>query len=150
MPLQSKCPMFEVNESTLRPSPSMASAKNSRSSSQKSWLTLRFSSAAWLSKRLASSGSSQNSRARRAAAHLGVVDIALNLTRRARQARERAIGEQDGVPGILPALVLQSRLLVAAAVLNIALPTAVTVCVDPGRGSPGFHPNAPGQLRVAG
>src|SRR5207237_8478405 len=54
-------------------------------------------------------------------APLRVIDVALDLACCARQARERAIGERDGVPGVLPAMVLQPRLLVAAVVLDIAI-----------------------------
>src|SRR6266581_1400841 len=84
------------------------------------------------------------------AAHSGIIDIALDLTGGTRQARECAIGEQDGVPGIFPALVLQSRLLVAAAVLDIAITIAVPICVDPGECSPGFHLKLPYKLSIAG
>src|SRR5262250_1589101 len=48
------------------------------------------------------------------AAHLGVVDVALDLAAGARKRRERAVVEADRVPGILPALVLEASLLVAA------------------------------------
>src|SRR6266567_5482487 len=83
------------------------------------------------------------------AAHLGVVDVALDLTGGTRQARERTIGEQDGVPGVFPALVLQSRLRVAAAVLDVTIAIAVPVCVDPGERSPGFYLQLPYQCNVA-
>src|SRR5437899_11266336 len=36
---------------------------------------------------------------------LGIVDVTLDLAGRSRQFRQRAIGEEDRVPGILPALV---------------------------------------------
>src|SRR5713101_5569211 len=84
------------------------------------------------------------------AAHLGVVNISLNFARGTRQARERAIGEQDGVPGVFPALVLQSRLLVAAAVLDIAIAIAIPIFVDPCECSSGFHLKLPYKLSIAG
>src|SRR5207244_11534313 len=83
-------------------------------------------------------------------AHLGVVNVALNFASRTRQTRECAIGEQDGVPGVFPALVLQPRLRVAAAVLDIAIAIAVPVIVDPGERSPGFHLQLPYQCSIAG
>src|SRR6266516_1748136 len=82
-------------------------------------------------------------------AHLGVVDVALKLARGTWQARERAIGEQDRVPGILPALVLQAGLRVAAAVLDVAITIAVPVCVDPVQRSSGFQLQLPYQLSIA-
>src|SRR5712691_2420692 len=82
-------------------------------------------------------------------AHLGVVNVALNFASRTRQTREGAIGEQDGVPGVFPALVLQPRLLVAAAVLDIAIAITVPVIVDPGERSPGFHLKLPYKCSVA-
>src|SRR6266702_2716579 len=82
-------------------------------------------------------------------AHLGVVNVALNFASRTRQTRECAIGEQNGVPGVFPALVLQSRLRVAAAVLDVTIAIAVPVCVDPGERSPGFYLQLPYQCTVA-
>src|SRR6266568_9348147 len=82
-------------------------------------------------------------------AHLGVVDIALNFAGGTRQARERAIGEQNGVPGVFPALVHQSCLRVAAAVLDIAIAIAIPIFVDPGERSPGFHLQLPYKLSIA-
>jgi hypothetical protein len=40
------------------------------------------------------------------APHLGVVHVALDLTRGARQLGQRAVGESNRVPRVLPALVL--------------------------------------------
>ena len=65
-PPHSKWPLFEVKESTWLPSTSSASAKNSPSSTQKSWLNRRFRSAASCSRWSAYAGSPQASRANRA------------------------------------------------------------------------------------
>ena len=46
--------------------------------------------------------------------HLGVVDVALELAGGARRRRNRAIGERDRVPRVLPALVVEPGLLIAA------------------------------------
>src|SRR5215831_982851 len=63
--------------------------------------------------------------------HLGVVDIPLQLAGRARRRRQRSVGERDRIPGILPALILEAGLLVAAFVLDVAVAVAVAVLVDP-------------------
>ena len=74
----------------------------------------------------------QTSRARRAVRTLGVVDVALQLAGRARRRGQRAVGERDRVPGVLPALVLEPGLRVAALVLDVAVAVAVAVAIDPG------------------
>jgi hypothetical protein len=55
--------MFEVRLSTCRPSPSRASAKQSRSGIQNAWLNRALRSAASASSRPASAGSPHTSRA---------------------------------------------------------------------------------------
>ena len=72
---------------------------------------------------------------------LGVVDVALHLAGRARRRRQRAVGEHDRVPRILPALVVEAGLLVAALVLDVAVAVAIAVVVDPRRARPA--PRAP-------
>ena len=74
-------------------------------------------------------------RARQARApHLRVVRVALELARRAREAREPAVAERDGVPGVFPALVLEAGLLVAALVPDVAVAEEIGVLVDPVQG----------------
>ena len=120
--------MFEVSVSTCRLSPSSASAKNSRSAHPEVLVeaALQLGRLAARAARRASS-SSQTSRASRARAHLRVVDVALDLAGRARQLRERAVGEEDRVPRVLPALVLEAGLGVPALVLDVAVAVAVAV-----------------------
>src|SRR5947209_10779818 len=64
---------------------------------------------------------------------LGIVDVALDLARRPRQLRHRAVGEEDRVPGVFPALVLEPGLHVAL-VLDVAVAIAVAVGIDPVEG----------------
>ena len=71
------------------------------------------------------------------AADLRVVDVSLELARRSRKRGERAVREEDRVPGVLPALVLEAGLRVAALVLDVAVAVPVAVLVDPFERSPG-------------
>ena len=150
MPLQSRWPLFEVSASTWRPSTSSAIAKYSSSSTQKSRLKRRFRSAASFSSRSAKAGSFQTRRARRAAAHLRVVGVALELAGRAREARQRAVAVGDRVPGVLPALVLEPGLLVAALVRDVAVALEVRVLVDPVQRRARLVLEVAHELRVAG
>ena len=59
------------------------------------------------------------------AAPLRVVDVALDLAGRDRPARERAVGELDRVPAVLPALVDQAGGRVAALVFDVAVAVEV-------------------------
>src|SRR3954470_10602947 len=63
------------------------------------------------------------------AAHLGVVRVALDLAARARELRERSVAEDDRVPRVLPALVVEARLLHAPLVGHVAVVHAVAVVV---------------------
>src|SRR5919201_1688666 len=65
------------------------------------------------------------------ATHLYVVDVALDLARRDRPLGDRAVGEADRVPRVLPALVLESRLDITPLVFDVAVAVAVAVLVDP-------------------
>src|SRR5581483_6311624 len=65
------------------------------------------------------------------AASARVVDVALDLARRARQGRERAVAPHDRVPRVFPALVLEATLGVATLVLDVAVAVAVAEVVDP-------------------
>ena len=150
MPLQSRCPLFDVSASTWRPSTSSAIAKYPSSSTQKSRLKRRFRSAASFSSRSANSGSFQTRRARRARAHLRVVRVALKLAGRAREARQRAVAVGDRVPRVLPALVLEPGLLVAALVRDVAVALEVRVLVDPVQGRARLVLEPAHELRVAG
>src|SRR5205085_11306875 len=64
-------------------------------------------------------------------AHLRVVDVPLDLASRDRALRNRAVGEADRVPRVLPALVLEARLRVSPFVLDVAVPVAIAPLVDP-------------------
>ena len=65
------------------------------------------------------------------AAQLRVVGVALELARRAGEARKLSVAVGDRVPRVLPALVLEARLLVAAPVRDVAVAHQVGVLVDP-------------------
>ena len=61
---------------------------------------------------------------------LGRVDVALHLAERDRPLRQRAVGMEDGVVGVLPALVGKAAVRLAV-VLDEAIPVAVAVLIDP-------------------
>ena len=123
--------MFEVSASTWLPSGSSASAKYSPSSTQKSRLKRRLRSAASFSSLSAKRGVLPDEPGEPGAAHLGVVGVALQLAGRPREARQPAVAVGDRVPGVLPALVLETGLLVAALVRDVAVALEVGVLVDP-------------------
>ena len=124
--------MFDASASTWLPSVSSASAKYSSSSTQKSRLKRRLSSAASCSSRSANAGSFQTQPREARAAHLGVVGVALLLAGGAREAGQSAVAVGDRVRRVLPALVLEPGLLVAALVPDVAVAHEVGVLVDPG------------------
>src|SRR6266404_1484573 len=82
-------------------------------------------------------------------AHLGVVYVALDLAGRPGRRRDLAVGEQDGVPGILPALVLQPRIGVAL-VLDVAVPVAIAAAIDPRQRGARVRLQIAHQLGIAG
>ena len=123
--------MFDVSESTWRPSASRASAKYSPSATQKSRLKRRLRSAACLSSWVGEGGVVPDLACEPGAAHLGVVGVALQLAGGAREAGQRAVAIGDRVPGVLPALVLEAGLLVAPLVGDVAVALQVGVLVDP-------------------
>ena len=138
------------SESTWRPSASSASAKYSPSSTQKSRLKRRLRSAACFSSSSAKAGSFQTSARQAGAAHLGVVGVALQLAGRPREAGQRAVAVGDRVPGVLPALVLEAGLLVAALVGDVAVALQVGVLVDPVERGARLVLEVAHELRVAG
>src|SRR5262249_50992815 len=71
-------------------------------------------------------------------ADLGVVRVPLELARRTREPRQAAIVVRDRIPRVLPALVLEPGLLVAALVPDVAVAHQVRVLVDPVQGRPSF------------
>ena len=82
-------------------------------------------------------------------ADLRVVHIPLDLARRPRQLRVGAVREQDGVPGVLPALVFQPGFHVTL-IIDVAVTVAVAVIVDPFQGGPGLQLEVPDELVVTG
>src|SRR6202034_4449871 len=62
-----------------------------------------------------------------------VVHVALDLTGRDRPLGQRAVGELDRVPAVLPALVDQSGGRVAASVLDVPIAIGVPAGLDPGQ-----------------
>ena len=131
MPLHSRWPLFDASASTWLPSASSASAKYSPSSTQKSRLKRRFRSAACFSSVVGERGVLPDLAREPGAAQLGVVRVALELARRAREAGQAAVAVRDRVPRVLPALVLEPGLLVAALVRDVAVALEVGVLVDP-------------------
>src|SRR5436190_2312297 len=83
-------------------------------------------------------------------AHLGVVRVALELACRTWKARQPAVAVGDRVPRVLPALILEPRLLVAPLVRDVAVPLEVGVLVDPVQRSASLVLELAHELRVAG
>ena len=81
---------------------------------------------------------------------LRVVGVALELGRGPGETREAAVPVGDRVPRVLPALVLQTGLLVPAPIGDVAVPHEVRVLVDPVQGGPGLPFEVTHQLRVPG
>jgi hypothetical protein len=98
-------------------------------STQKSRLKRRFRSAACLE--LVSEVRSLRPAREPSAAHLRVVRVALELAGRPREAGEPPVAVRDRVPRVLPALVFEAGLLVAALVPDVAACPEVRVLVDP-------------------
>ena len=142
--------MFDVSESTWLPSVSSASAKYSPSSTQKSRLNRRLRSAACRSSLSANAGSFQMLPGQASAAHLGVVGVALELAGRAREAGQPPVAVGDGVPGVLPALVLEAGLLVPALVPDVPVAHQVGVLVDPVQRRPRLAFELAHEARVTG
>ncbi len=83
------------------------------------------------------------------AAHLRVVRVPLQLAGRAREPRQPAVAVGDRVPRVLPALVLEARLLVTPLVPDVAGAEEVRVLVDPVERSPSLALELPHELAVA-
>src|SRR5262249_32299774 len=81
-------------------------------------------------------------------ANLGVVDVPLDLAGRPRRRRQSAIGVDDRVPRVLPALVVQARLGLPL-VLDVAVAVAVAEAVDPVQRRPSRALQLAGQGGVA-
>ena len=150
MPLQSRWPLFEASASTCLPSASRASAKYSPSSIQKSRLKRRFRSAACFSSSSAKRRIVPDQPGEAGTPHLRVVRVALELAGRPREPGKPAVAVGDRVPGVLPALVLEPGLLVAALVRDVAVAHEVGVLVDPAKRGPRFVLELAHELAVAG
>src|SRR5258706_13431384 len=83
------------------------------------------------------------------AAQFRIIDIALDFAGCSRQARKRTIGEENGVPGVLPAMVFQAGLLVAPVILDVAVAIRVAIGINPGKSVPGLPFERTDQLAVA-
>ena len=142
--------MFDVSESTWRPSASSASAKYSPSATQKSRLNRRFRSAACRSSCSANVGVLPHQSGQASAADLGVVGVALQLARGAREPGQAPVAVGDRVPRVLPALVLQPGLLVARAGRRRTRCPAGRRTRRSSRAPPGPRLQLAHQLRVAG
>ena len=150
MPLQSRWPLFEARASTWLPSASSASAKYRPSLTQKSRLKRRLRSAASFSSSVGVVWIVPDLARQPGAAHLGVVGVALQLAGGAREAGQASVAVGDRVPRVLPALVLEARLLVAPLVRDVAVALQVGVVVDPGQGGSRRQLQNAHELRVAG
>ncbi len=120
-----------------------------RPSTQKSRLKRRLRSAASLLEPVGVRGILPDVAGQPGAAQLGVVGVALQLAGGPRKPGQAAVAVGDRVPGVLPALVLEAGLLVAALVGDVAVALQVGVVVDPGQGRPRLALERAHQLRVA-
>ena len=80
---------------------------------------------------------------------LGVVHVTLDLTCRPGQLGVRAVREKDGVPRVLPALVLQAGLH-ALLVVDVAVAVVIPIRIDPGQRRPCLELEVADDLVVAG
>src|SRR5436190_18622860 len=83
------------------------------------------------------------------AADLRVVRVALKLAGRTGEARDPTVPVRDRVPGVLPALVLEPGLLVAALVPDVAVALEVRVLADPAQRRPRLVLELADELGVA-
>ena len=150
MPLQSRWPLFDVSASTCLPSVSSASAKYSSSSTQKSRLKRRFRSAACFSRAVGERRILPDEPRESRAADLRVVGVPLQLAGGPGEARQLAVAVRDRVPRVLPALVLEAGLLVAALVPDVAVAPEIGVVVDPGERRARLVLEVAHELAVAG
>ena len=81
--------------------------------------------------------------------HLRVVRISLQLAGRARESGQSAVVIRDGIPRVLPALVLQPRRFVATLVRHVAITLQVGVGVDPVQRGSGLIFQVAHKLNVA-
>jgi hypothetical protein len=82
-------------------------------------------------------------------AFLGVVGVALQFAGGAGEAGQAAVGVGDGVPGVLPALVLQAGVGVAGLVPDVAVAAQVGVLIDPVEGGAGLEFQVADEFGVA-
>ena len=80
---------------------------------------------------------------------LGGIDIALHLAKRDRPLRQRAVGVEDGVVGVLPALVGEPGL-AAAVIFDEAVAVGVARTVDPAERRLDIGPKLAQRIDVAG
>ena len=142
--------MLEVRLSTWRLSPSSARAWQPRSGIQKSRRKRARRSSARCSRRSLRVVVVPDLAGEARRASLRVVDVALDLAGRDRSLRERAVGELDRVPAVLPALVDQAGGRVAAFVLDVAVAVEVAAVLDPGQRSAGVALERADERVVAG
>ena len=149
MPLQSRWPLFDVSESTWRPSASRASGEVAAVLDPEVAVEPPLEVGRLLLEPVGELLVCQTLAGEPGAAHLRVVGVALELAGRAGEARQPAVAVGDRVPGVLPALVLEAGLLVAALVGDVAVALEVGVLVDPVQRRAGLALEVAHELPVA-
>ena len=140
--------MLEVSASTGRLSRSSATAYQPLSGSQKAWLNARLSRAA-AALPVPGAGGVACLPGERGAGPVGGVGVALHLGQGDGRLGDRAVGEVDAVPGILPALVDQAGRGLAG-VFDEPVAVGVAVPLHPLQGAVGVGQQVPGELGRGG
>ena len=131
MPLHSRWPLFDVSESTWLPSVSSASGEVPAVLDPEVAVEPPLEVGRLPLELVGEGRVLPDAPGQASAAHLRVVGVALDLAGRAREAGQPPVPVGDGVPGVLPALVLEAGLLVPALIPDVPVAHQVGVLVDP-------------------
>ena len=150
MPLQSRWPLFDASESTWCPSAiererEVPSVRDPEVAVEAALEFGRFLLEAVGERRVVPDQSREAG-----ASDLRVVGVALELARGPGEPGQPPVPVGDRIPRVLPALVLEPRLLVAAPIPDVAIAEEVGVVVDPGEGGPRLVLALSDQRAVAG